>query len=47
MEYYDICLVACCVIFLFGMVAAWLIVRKDEKEHQKRMEEIRKEKEQV
>jgi preprotein translocase subunit YajC len=47
MEYYDICLVTCCVVLLIELVVAFLIARHEEQEHQKRMENIRKEKEQV
>jgi hypothetical protein len=47
MEYYDICLVACCAVLLIELVVAFLIARYEEQEHQKRMEYIRKEKEQV
>ena len=45
-EFVNIGIVIIAVVFLFGMLAAYLIVRHDEKEHEKRMKEI-KEKEQV
>lgn len=42
MEYYDICLVVCCVVLLIELVVAFLIARYKEQEHQKRMENIEK-----
>lgn len=47
MEYYEMCIVACCVVLLIDLVVAFLIARYEEQVHQKRMENIRKEKEQV
>ncbi len=47
MEYYEMCIVACCVVLLIDLVVAFLIARYEEQVHRKRMENIRKEKEQV
>lgn len=44
-EFVNIGIVIIAVVFLIGMLAAYLIVRHDEKEHEKRMKDI-KEKEQ-
>lgn len=44
-EFINIGIVIIAVVFLIGMLAAYLIVRHDEKEHEERMKDI-KEKEQ-
>lgn len=45
-EFVDVCILLVAVLFLIGMFASYMIVKHDEKEHEKRMKEI-KEKEQV
>lgn len=45
-EFVDMCIWLVAVFFLIGMFASYMIVKHDEKEHEKRMKEIKK-KEQV